>query len=90
VRALPLAEGYRFTYTNIVGASATALKTTVNVVGKEKIDAPAGSFTTYKVELNFGQASNLAWYDVDKPHHLVRYENTPAKQWLVLTKVGTP
>lgn len=90
IRALPLAEGYQFTYTNVVGASASMVKTKVIVLGQEKVDVPAGSFSTYKVELDFGQGKNYAWYDANKPHHLVQYENTPAKQIIVLTKVGTP
>lgn len=90
IRALPLADGFIHTYTNIVGASASALKTTLTVRGREKLEVPAGSFTTYKVEMDFGAASNVAWYDVNTPHHLVQYENTPLKQTIVLTKVGTP
>jgi tRNA splicing ligase len=90
IRALPLAEGYQFTYTNIVGASATALKTKITVLSKEQVTVPAGSFTAYKVEMDFGQGKNYAWYDVNPPHHIVKYENSPAKQIIVLTKVGTP
>lgn len=90
IRALPLADGYSFTYTNVVGASAAVVKTTITVVGRETVTVPAGSFTAYKVEMDFGQGKNLAWYDVKAPHHIVKYENVPAKQVIVLTKVGTP
>ncbi len=90
IRAMPLADGYTYRYTNVVGASATAVKTTVTVLGREKVEVPAGSFTAYKVELDFGQGKNISWYDVNAPHHIVKYENTPIKQVIVLTKVGTP
>jgi len=90
IRALPLGEGYTYAYTNIVGASAGVLKTTLTVLGQEKVDVPAGSFTAYKVEMDFGQGKNYGWYDVNAPHHIIKYENEPAKQVILLAKVGTP
>ncbi len=88
LRALPLAEGYVLTFTNM--ASGNPVKTEVKVVGTERLDVPAGTYTAYKVELNFGQGKHYVWYDVNQPHHFVKYENPDVQRVFVLTKVGTP
>jgi hypothetical protein len=90
VRTLPLAESYTFAVTNMVSASATALKTQITVLGKESIDVPAGRFAAYKVELDFGPSKHHAWYDTAKPHHMVRYDNADTQETIVLTKVEAP
>ena len=33
---------------------------------------------------------NTAWYAVDEPHHMVKYERPEGPQRLLLLKVGTP
>lgn len=94
IRALPLTENYTTTFTIVVGASASVVKTQLAVLGKEKLDAPAGSFTAYKVEMTIDQTKLYAWYDVDKPHHLIKYENIikaasgDVTQTILLTKIG--
>jgi hypothetical protein len=89
VRALPLAEGYSRSVTVFAGAP-TPINVTIKVAGREKIDVPAGTYSAYKVSLNFGSGTHYAWYDVNKPYPMIRYENTTAGETYVLTKVGTP
>lgn len=89
-RALPLRADYSHTRAIVVPASATVVQTGYKVVATEKVDVPAGSYNSYKVELDFGSGKHYAWYDVNAPHHLVKYENTGVQRVFVLTKVGTP
>jgi hypothetical protein len=94
MRALPLTENYTTTFTIAVGATAAVVKTQLAVLGKERIDAPAGSFSTYKVEMSVDGAKLYAWYDTSLPHHLIKYESTgkaasgEITQTIMLTKIG--
>ena len=84
LRALKFADGYEGKYVNVVAGNATKIPTTIRVKGKEKVDVPAGSFDSWKVELDFGQARQFAWYQADAPNQLVQYDNGATR--MVLTK----
>jgi hypothetical protein len=73
--ALRFAEGYEGRYVNVVGANAARVNTTVRVKGRETVSVPAGSYEAWRVELDFGQAKQYAWYQVDAPHQMVQYDN---------------
>ena len=88
IRSLPLAAGYTYTLTNVVGANAGLIKTQLTVVGTESVTVPAGSFNAYKVEMSFGQSKQYIWVDTGTAHHIVKYENTDTKQVISLTKVS--
>lgn len=75
LRALRFAEGYEGRYVNIVGASASRVNTVIRVQGQETVEVPAGEFEAWRVELDFGQAKQYAWYQVDAPHDMVQYDN---------------
>lgn len=42
------------------------------VMGKEQVDVPAGSFEAWKVNLN---NSLTAWYAVEEPHFLIKFDS---------------
>lgn len=75
LRALRFAEGYEGRYTNVVGQNALKVNTTVRVKGKEEVTVPAGTFQTWRVELDFVQARQTVWYQLDAPHNMVQYDN---------------
>ena len=75
LRALKFADGYAGKYVNVVPSSALKINATIRVQGKERVDVPAGSFDAWKVELDFGQAKQYAWYQVEAPNQLVKYDN---------------
>jgi len=56
------------------------------VAGSEPTWTPAGNFVTWKVTVTFaldGEKTTLsAWYDVDAPHTLVRYDNGEVRYML--------
>lgn len=84
LRALPFAEGYEARFVNVVPDNAAKINTTVRVKGKEQVDTPAGSVEAWRVELDFGQAKQTAWYQVAAPNQMVQYDNGASK--LVLSK----
>ena len=84
LRALPFAEGYEAKYTTVVAQNALKVGTTVRVKARETVSVPAGSFETWRVELDFGQGKQQAWYSVAAPHRLVQYDNGATR--MVLTK----
>ena len=84
LRGLPLKEGFSTSLNIAIGASAAQVKGTVNVTGKEPVTVPAGTFETYKIELDFGGQKQGAWYDVAAPHTMIQYDNGATK--FVLTK----
>jgi len=75
-RTLPYADGFKFTYTNIVAANVLKPQATLSVVGREKVSVPAGEYDCWKVQLEAGQAKQTLWYAVAAPHYLVKYDNT--------------
>ncbi len=75
LRALPFSQGFKTNYVVIVAQNALKVNTTITVLTQEKIDVPAGSFQTWKVEIQAGQFTQNAWYQVDAPHELVQYDN---------------
>ena len=68
----PLVLVNRQGYVNIVDAF-------IVVAGSEPAWTPAGNFVTWRVDVTYtldGEETTLsAWYDVDAPHTLVRYDN---------------
>lgn len=84
LRALKFADGYEGRYVNVVSANAAKINTTIRVQGKETVVVPAGSFEAWKLELDFGQAKQYAWYQVASPNQMVQYDNGATR--MVLTK----
>ncbi len=73
VRALPLARGYATqinAFTPIVGLLDRA---TVSVVGDEEVTVPAGTYDTWVVTIDTGDAVSRLWIAKDAPFPLVKY-----------------
>ena len=86
LRCLPFSEGYSAEYINVVPELALNTPVTVKVLGREIVDTPAGLFDAWRVEVDFGQVVHSLWYEVDSPHHLVKYDNGDAQYLLVNPK----
>ena len=84
LRALPFSEGYKVSYVIVNTMTATKIDGTFTVQPQEMVTVPAGNFNTWKVEMNFGQTTQYAWYQVDSPHNLVKYDNGTTQ--LVMSK----
>jgi hypothetical protein len=84
LRALPFAEGYTADYVVVVAQNALKVDTTISVLATETIQVPAGSYQAWHVELQAGQSTQNAWYQVEPPHMLVQYDNGTNR--MVLTR----
>jgi hypothetical protein len=73
LRALPLADRYATRINSFVPILGRMDTFTVSVVGSEQVTVPAGTFTTYKVELSARDHKTTAWFSHDAPHVLVKY-----------------
>ena len=90
IRRLPLAEGYKASFTIFTVQAATAVECRIEVAGKEKKKTPAGEFECFKVQLEgwVGQTRALQhfiYYSTDAKHQVVYYDIGPAYLELVKT-----
>lgn len=76
VRALPLEAGWKGKLRLFVPATARTATVNLEVVRREEVTVPAGTFTCHVVEL--ADLAQWAWVGVDSPHYLVRYVNEGA------------
>ena len=76
VRALPLEEGWKGSVNLVVTATARKVAIGLEVIERETVTVPAGTFDCYVVELK--HANQFAWVAVEAPHQLVKYENRNA------------
>lgn len=77
-RTIDFSQGFEIEYADIVACQAPAppqrLAVKLKVTGGETIDVPAGSFETWRVEIDAGR-DQKAWFTTDEAHILVRYDN---------------
>ena len=88
MRRLPLVEGYKNSakcLASLGGGQTILVK--LEVVGREKLQVPAGAFDSFKVELNIGQTF---WYSADQHHYLVKFEAGGAIAELTSIQVVKP
>ncbi|MCI0885182.1 MAG: DUF3108 domain-containing protein, partial [Chloroflexi bacterium] len=77
-RTIDFSQGFETEYADIVACQAPAppqrLAVKLEVTGGETIDVPAGSFDTWRLEIDAGR-DQKAWFTTDDAHILVRYDN---------------
>ncbi len=77
-RTIDFSQGFDVDYADIVACQAPAppqrLGVRLEVSGGETIDVPAGTFETWRVEIEAGR-DQKAWFTIDDAHVLVRYDN---------------
>lgn len=86
LRALPLADGFKATLNDIVTRTASKAAITVQVVRRENVTVPAGTYDAWVVELK--GISQYAWISASAPHELVKYENKQAGTVSELVRYG--
>lgn len=73
VRALPLATGFATRLNSFVPATGLLERITIQVVKDEQITVPAGTFQTWRVELDTGTSKTSIWIGREAPYPLVKY-----------------
>jgi len=66
--------------------NAGVAKTQLAVLGKEQVAVPAGSFSTYKVQMSVDQQKIYAWYDAAIPHHLIKVRDPTSKTTAAMSR----
>jgi hypothetical protein len=74
-RALPLDEEYDARYVSVSAVSRNQVTVRATVVQQERIEVPAGTFETWRLQVRSGRATRVAWIGIDSPHPLVRWDN---------------
>jgi hypothetical protein len=77
IRALPLKRNFKATLKDVITRAAMKTTITLNVAKKEKLEVPAGSFETWKVDLM--GTGRTVWIAVPHPHQIVRFEDRKAR-----------
>ncbi|MCB9139368.1 MAG: DUF3108 domain-containing protein [Caldilineaceae bacterium] len=73
LRTLPLEKGYSARMNSFLPVANLLDRVTVNVLRREEITVPAGTFDTWLVELDTGDSETRAWIGVDAPYPLVKF-----------------
>ena len=74
-RTAELREGYRARYVSVNAVERTRQVVSLTVTGRERVEVPAGTFETWRLQVRNGRATRVAWIHVDAPHELVQWDN---------------
>ena len=74
-RTLPFEEGLEVQYTASIPNRRDSRIVTLVVREVEQIETPAGAFDAWHVFVLAEGQSHDAWFEVDAPHRMVRYDN---------------
>ena len=81
-RTLPFALDLELSYRNVnVFAQRTQL-VGLRVRGQDEIHTPVGDFLAWQLEVRPGVERQTAWFAVDAPHILVRWDLEPRRYLL--------
>jgi hypothetical protein len=73
VRALPLAKNYATQLNAFLPVANLLDRVTVTVIGEETVQAPAGSYKTWVVELDTGGSKSKLWIAQEPPYPLIKF-----------------
>jgi hypothetical protein len=86
-RSLQFVQGLEVTYHSVVTGSGEQPVVRVEVVGRERITVPAGTFDTWILEIRGQGREQVAWYADTPEHPLVQYDNS-VQFFQLLTEPG--
>lgn len=75
-RTLRFEEGYRASYHAVMVNRRKQQVVKVEVVGRESVTVPAGTFQAWRVEVRSGGVEQVAWYADTATRPLVKYDNS--------------
>lgn len=88
-RTIDFAAGYEASYRAVlVNQGGTQQVITLEVVEREEVTVPAGTFDAWRVEISFADVDQVAWYADTPERPLVQYDNSV--QLLQLTSLAAP
>ncbi len=75
-RTIPFAEGYTIAYRTVLTGSRTQAIVQLEVLGKEEVTVPAGTFQAWKLEIRSSGVKQFAWFADTPQRPLVQYNNS--------------
>jgi hypothetical protein len=72
-RMLPLDEDYATRFNSYLPVADQQDRVTLQVVGRDEVEVPAGTFDAWRVELEGDSRQTEAWISVDAPFPLIKY-----------------
>ncbi len=87
-RAIALAEGFEANYVSVNPRDASQVTARLVLVDRQTIEAPAGSFETWRLQVRNGRDTRVAWIHVEPPHEVVQWDN--GTLFLRLVETGGP
>ena len=72
-RMLPLGEGYATRFNSYLPVADQRDRVTLQVVGREEVEVPAGTYDTWHIDLDGDSRQSEAWIGVEAPYPLVKY-----------------
>jgi|FLYL01.1.fsa_nt_gi uncharacterized protein YkuJ len=75
-RTVRFEEGYEASYNSVQPNVRSTAVVTLEVVGREEVTVPAGTFDTWRIELRFGDREQTAWYADTPTRPLIQYDNS--------------
>jgi hypothetical protein len=75
-RTIPFEQGYEASYHTVLASRNAQHVITIQVVGKEEVAVPAGTFQAWRVEVRAQGRRQVAWYADTLERVLVQYDNS--------------
>jgi hypothetical protein len=75
-RTIPFAEGYTAAFRTVLTGNATQKIVEIEIIGKEQITVPAGTFQAWKMESRSSGVKQFAWFADTPQHPLLQYNNS--------------
>lgn len=77
-RTISFSPGFEVTYSDILSCTlgrTQNLQVTLKVEEEQRIEVPAGSFDTWRLEIRSAGRTQRAWFATDEERTLIRYDN---------------
>ena len=77
-RTLNFSEGFRTRYTDVLSCNprkSEVITVVLEVKGRESVTLPSGAYQAWHLKVDSGGSTQDAWYNVDPPHVLIKYDN---------------
>ncbi len=76
-RSIAFAQDYEVTYRSVNAVEQRSQLVSLRVVGQDSLNTPAGDFIAWQLVARPGLDRQNAWFDVEAPHRLVRWDLQP-------------
>lgn len=72
IRGITFEKGWEGAYIDVNASNGQTITAQFKVQDQEKVTVPAGTYTTWKVQLSTSSVTQFFWVDVNQPHHVIQ------------------